>query len=113
MYTYLHSRSLPDALPLSVLAVSQGRGAGSALPRLTFLIALGMTALWALAVAGIDAHELAPRVTESLRNLAWLAFMYALVRRGRRAEESAAITGIYAVVGLIVVAGLEIGRAHV
>src|SRR3546814_5656198 len=68
-----------------------------------------MTALWALAVAGIDAHELAPRVTESLRNLAWLAFMYALVRRGRRAEESAAITGIYAVVGLIVVAGLVLG----
>src|SRR3546814_2039439 len=81
------------ALLFAVLAVSQVRGAGSALPRLTFLIALGMTALWALAVAGIDAHELAPRVTESLRNLAWLAFMYALVRRGRRAEESAAITG--------------------
>src|SRR3546814_15739075 len=35
--------------------------------------------------------------------------MYALVRRGRRAEESAAITGIYAVVGLIVVAGLVLG----
>src|SRR3546814_6605247 len=97
------------ALLFAVLAVSQVRGAGSALPRLTFLIALGMTALWALAVAGIDAHELAPRVTESLRNLAWLAFMYALVRRGRRAEESAAITGIYAVVGLIVVAGLVLG----
>src|SRR3546814_9957718 len=73
------------ALLFAVLAVSQVRGAGSALPRLTFLIALGMTALWALAVAGIDAHELAPRVTESLRNLAWLAFMYALVRR--RSEE--------------------------
>src|SRR3546814_12388216 len=57
------------ALLFAVLAVSQVRGAGSALPRLTFLIALGMTALWALAVAGIDAHELAPRVTESLRNL--------------------------------------------
>src|SRR3546814_13070785 len=68
-----------------------------------------MTALWALAVAGSDAHELAPRVTESLRNLAWLAFMYALVRRGRRAEESAAISGIYAVVALIVFAGLVLG----
>ncbi|MCM8730809.1 XrtA/PEP-CTERM system histidine kinase PrsK [Hephaestia sp. GCM10023244] len=97
------------ALLFGVLAVSQVRGAGSALPRLTFLIALGMTALWALAVAGIDDREVAPRLTESLRNLAWLAFMYALVRRGRRATESAAITGIYTIVGLIVLIGLALG----
>src|SRR3546814_4912035 len=69
------------ALLFALLAVSQVRGAASALPRLTFLIALGMTALWALAVAGFDAHELAPRVTESLLHLASLAFMYAPLGR--------------------------------
>jgi hypothetical protein len=47
-----------------------------------------MTALWALATAGIDPGDVATRVTESLRNLAWLGFMYALVRRDRSADES-------------------------
>ena len=98
------------ALLFAVLASSQVRRAAGGLPRFAFLIALGMTGLWALATAGIDPGEVAPRVTESLRNLAWLGFMYALVRRDRPADE-AAIMGVYAVVALIVIAGLLLSAA--
>ena len=57
-------------------------GAASGLPRRAFAVALGATAMWALAVAGLDARDLSARVAESLRNIAWLVFMLALVRRG-------------------------------
>ena len=36
---------------------------------------------WALAVAGIDARDIATRIAESVRNLAWLGFLYALLRQ--------------------------------
>ena len=78
-------------------------GAGAALPRLTFVVALGMTALWALAVAGIGATDVVTRVSEAARNLAWLGFMYALVRRDRSGAEHRAVAIIYGVVGLVVV----------
>ncbi|HEU0066607.1 MAG TPA: XrtA/PEP-CTERM system histidine kinase PrsK, partial [Sphingomonas sp.] len=68
------------------------------LPRAPFITALAMTALWALAVAGIDASDVAARVVESLRNVAWLWFLYALVRD--RAE-SRMIAATYTVVGLV------------
>lgn len=78
---------------------------GAALPRLTFVVALGTTALWALAVAGIGAMDVVTRIAEAARNLGWLGFMYALVRRGRRGEEHHAVAIIYGVVALVVVAG--------
>ena len=82
-----------------------GVGAGTALPRLTFVVALGTTALWALAVAGIDASDVVTRIAEAARNLAWLGFMYALVRRDRRGQEHRAVTIIYGVVTLVVLTG--------
>ncbi len=93
------------ALLFALLALSEGRRAGSALPRLAFTLALAVTALWALAVAGIGAGDVATALAESLRNLAWLGFMFALVRRDRRAPEAAAIITIYGVVALIILAG--------
>ena len=70
-------------------------GTRTGLPRLTFVAALGLTALWALAVAGIGAQDMAVRVAEAVRNLAWLGFMYALVRRGPHAANRRAVSGIY------------------
>ncbi len=93
------------ALLFAGVALSRLRDAGSALPRLTFVAALGMTALWALAVAGIGTTDVVTRVAESARNLAWLGFMYALVRRNRGGPEHRAVTIIYGVVALVVVAG--------
>lgn len=50
-------------------------------PRWPFAAALAATALWALAVAGIGTTDVVPRIAESLRNIAWLGLMLALVRR--------------------------------
>jgi putative PEP-CTERM system histidine kinase len=94
------------ALLFAGVALTRWRDAGSALPRLTFVIALGMTALWALAVAGIDARDLTARIAESLRNLAWLGFMYALVRRRRGSPETRAVATIYGVVAFVVMIGI-------
>ena len=84
---------------------ADGVGAGAALPRLTFVVALGTTAVWALAVAGIGAVDVVTRIAEAARNLAWLGFMYALVRRDRRGQEHRAVTIIYGVVTLVVLTG--------
>jgi len=91
------------ALLFGMIALSQIRLAPSALPRLTFQIALLLTALWALAVAGIGSNDVIARVAESVRNIAWLSFMFALVRRDRGAPGSSAISYIYGIVGLIMV----------
>jgi putative PEP-CTERM system histidine kinase len=87
------------------VALSRLRDSGTGLPRRSFVLALGMTALWALAVAGIDATDVITRVAEGLRNLAWLGFMYALVRRDLVTRERRAVTFIYGVVALLVVIG--------
>ncbi|KQS03982.1 histidine kinase [Sphingomonas sp. Leaf357] len=96
------------ALLFCMIALSQLRDATTALPRLTFVVALIATALWALAVAGIDARDVTARVAESLRNLAWLGFMFALVRRDRDAPHLRAIAFVYGAVVLIVLAGIGI-----
>lgn len=92
------------ALLFGMLALAQVRRPGGGLPRLTFIAALTATALWALAVAGIDSRDVAARVAESVRNVAWLAFMYALTRRDRGDPALRWIAGLYAVVALVVVA---------
>jgi hypothetical protein len=92
------------ALLFAVVAGSQMRRAGDAVPRLAFTAALACTALWALAVAGIGPRELPTRLTESLTDLAWLAFMFARARRGRDEGQAIAVTLIYGLVLVITVA---------
>ncbi|MCP3735160.1 PEP-CTERM system histidine kinase PrsK [Sphingomonas sp. RP10(2022)] len=69
--------------------------------RLPLAAALIVTALWALAVAGIGADDIVPRVAESLRNLLWLGVMLAVVRRGRTG--SAPLYAVYAAAATITV----------
>ncbi|WP_244647199.1 XrtA/PEP-CTERM system histidine kinase PrsK [Sphingomonas sp. CFBP 13728] len=71
------------ALVFGGLGVAQLRGGAGQWPHGAFVTALFATSLWALAVAGIDAGHVAPRIAESVRNIAWLGFMLALVRRDR------------------------------
>jgi len=99
------------ALLFAGVALTCLRDAGTALPRLTFVIALGVTALWALAVAGIGATDLVTQIAEAARNLGWLSFMFALVRRDGDAPETRAIALLYGVVGVIVVAGAALSIA--
>lgn len=103
------------ALLFGTLALAQLRAGSSGLPRVTFIVALFATALWALAVAGIDNRDVATRVAESARNLAWLAFMYALARRDRPAAALRWIAGVHAAVALVVVAsgGLAVAAAMI
>lgn len=97
------------ALLFAGVALSRLRDAQTALPRLTFVVALGTTALWALAVAGLEARDAALCVVEALRDLAWLGFMFALVRRGPDAGDRRAVAVIYGVVVLIVAAVALLG----
>jgi putative PEP-CTERM system histidine kinase len=99
------------ALLFAGMAMMRLRDAGSALPRLTFVVALGVTALWALAVAGIEARDVTAGVVESMRNLAWLGFMFALVRRDHTSPERRAVAIIYGVVAVIITVGIGLSVA--
>jgi len=94
------------ALLFAVLALSQLRDRTVSVPRSAFVAALGATALWALAVAGIGSADVTTKVAESLRNLAWLGFMYALLRRDPHANGGRAVSTIYGVVVLVALVGV-------
>ena len=53
----------------------------ASLPPRALLAALGLTAMWALAVAGIDARDLATRLVAALRDVAWLVVLLVVARR--------------------------------
>ena len=94
------------ALLFGVLALSQLRDRTVSVPRTAFVAALGVTALWALAVAGIGSVDVTTKVAESVRNIAWLGFMYALLRRDPRARSDRAVTTIYGVVVAVALTGI-------
>ncbi|RYY34209.1 MAG: PEP-CTERM system histidine kinase PrsK, partial [Sphingomonadales bacterium] len=77
-------------------------------PRRALVAALATTALWALAVAGIGGAEMVTRVSETVRNLAWLGFMLVLHRRGGSVRPPLAIGTVYGVVGTVAVAALVV-----
>lgn len=92
-------------LVFGVLALSQVSRAGAALPRMAFLVALATTACWALAIAGIGAGDPISWIAEAARNIAWLVFMGALVRRGHDAPSVRPVAIIYAMLALMVLIG--------
>lgn len=88
------------------LTLSQISKAGTALPRLAFLAALGLTTFWAVGIAGIGAHEAGNAIAETGRNIAWIAFMGALVRRDRQVPGGASVIVVY---GMVLIVQLAIG----
>jgi putative PEP-CTERM system histidine kinase len=60
------------------------------------------TAIWALAVAMSGHSEWISRLTEHGRNLAWLAFMYALWRQGNGAQRSVSVAVLYGVLSAVI-----------
>nr|WP_208403947.1 XrtA/PEP-CTERM system histidine kinase PrsK [Sphingomonas insulae] len=70
-------------------------------PRVTLVVAYTVTALWALAVAGIGASDVVVRLAESLRNLAWLAVLAVMVRTARTG--TVAVFAVYAAAAAITV----------
>ncbi|RYD49442.1 MAG: PEP-CTERM system histidine kinase PrsK [Sphingomonadales bacterium] len=95
-----------SALLFGGLAVVAWRARESE-PRQVLAAALAMTALWALAVAGIGGAEIVTRVIETLRNLAWLGFMIALHHRGN-VRPPLAVGTVYGVVALVAIGSLAL-----
>jgi putative PEP-CTERM system histidine kinase len=77
------------------------RAPTSGLPRRPLALALALTSLWALAVAGIGGGEMVTRIVETLRNLAWLGFMITLHRRDANDRPPLALGTVYGVVALV------------
>ena len=93
------------ALAFGLLALGALRRPRDGGARLGLTVACILTALWALAVAGIGVGDVAARLGESLRNLVWLAVLATLVRQGR--SGSVALYAVYAVAaGITAAAGL-------
>ena len=85
------------ALLFGALALDQARRPkGGGWTGRVFVAALALTALWALAIAGIGGHDVSARIAESIRNIGWLVFMFLLVRRDRAGN--AALASVYIVV---------------
>lgn len=94
------------ALLFGGLAIWTLRSQESGLPHRALATALALTALWALAVAGIGGREFVTSLIETLRNLAWLATMLSVHRRNGGARPPMALGTVYGVTCLIVLASL-------
>ena len=94
------------ALLFGGLALWTIRSQGNGLPRGALVTSFSLTALWALAVAGIGSDEFVTSLIEVLRNLAWLATMLIVHRRNGNARPPLALGTVYGVVALVVLASL-------
>ena len=91
------------ALLFGALGLWALRSDGTAMPRVPLAAALALTALWALAVAGIGESDLVTQIAAAARNLAWFAFMVALYRSGAIERPPAAISTVFGVVAVVIV----------
>jgi putative PEP-CTERM system histidine kinase len=89
------------ALLFAGLAVLAWRDRAAGRPRRPLATALALTALWALAVAGIGGADLATRLAETLRNLAWLLFLFTLHRRLAPGPQPLALGTVYGVIAAV------------
>ncbi|MBX3595620.1 XrtA/PEP-CTERM system histidine kinase PrsK [Sphingomonas sp.] len=101
------------ALLFGALGLWTLRTGDGALPRRPLAAALGLTALWALAVAGIGDNDLITRIALAGRNLAWLGFMAALYRHRLAEQAPASIGTVYGVVAAVIAAALAVDIATV
>jgi len=91
------------ALLFGAMGLASIGGTERGWPRVSFAAASLLTALWALAVAGIDAQDVSTRLVEAARNVAWLCFAATLVvREGARGR---AVLALYVATGGVVLAG--------
>ena len=96
------------ALLFGALGLWALRSDGLAMPRVPLAAALGVTALWALAVAGIGEADLVTQLAAATRNLAWFGFMVALTRSGAIERPPAAIGTVFGVVAMVIVMAMSV-----
>jgi putative PEP-CTERM system histidine kinase len=89
------------ALLFGALVFRQAQRPAGGWSNAAFVGPLVLTTLWALAVSGIDFRDVSTRIAESARTIAWLGFMFALVRRERTGNR--ALGAVYGTVVAIAV----------
>ena len=99
------------ALGFCVLGVWALKRAPDGLPRHALAIALGLTGLWALSIAGIGGADPGTRLAEAVRTLALLTLMMLLRRRASEGTPVGLAT-VYGVVALVVMARLALQLAR-
>ncbi|RJF93476.1 XrtA/PEP-CTERM system histidine kinase PrsK [Sphingomonas cavernae] len=99
------------AILFGALGVWQLRRRGSTGPHRALIAALALTAGWCFTVAATGATSMSAELTENLRNLAWLGFMFLLLRQGRRDHRRLSVSILYAVLSLIGVGMIAIDIA--
>jgi putative PEP-CTERM system histidine kinase len=90
----------------SALAIWQARHAITTPQQRWLVAALGCTAVWALAVAVEGPVSTLAMLTESMRNVGWLGFMFVLLQRG--GGERVAVAALYGVLILVIVAAMAV-----
>ncbi|WP_029622690.1 XrtA/PEP-CTERM system histidine kinase PrsK [Sphingomonas elodea] len=96
------------ALLFALLPLAALRTGGDALPRRALAGALVLTALAALAMAGIGAEAIVTRVVEALCTLGWLVFLLLLHRRAGEPRPPLALGTVYGVIALVTLAALAV-----
>ncbi|MBP7952279.1 MAG: PEP-CTERM system histidine kinase PrsK, partial [Sphingorhabdus sp.] len=69
--------------------------------QILLIAALGLTGGWAAATFATSPFDTAALIMESLRNAAWLGFMFLLLRSGEGRKQPRTINFIYAVLALL------------
>ncbi len=95
------------ALLFAALAVAAWRAQSTELAGRVFPVALLLTALWAVAVAGLGIAQPGTRIAETLQQLGWLAVILILQRR-TGAPTSIGLFAVYGVVAALAVTGLAL-----
>ena len=105
LWTHALAALLFGALTLWALRSS------TTLPRRPLAVALALTALWALTVAGVGGSEPATRIAEAARDLSWFGVMLAIWRRSEVAPQPVALGIVYGVLGSVTVAAALVAVA--
>jgi putative PEP-CTERM system histidine kinase len=69
--------------------------------QIILIIALGLTSAWGIAVVAGGPLDIGAYITETMRNMAWLGFMFFLLRSGDGRQQPRTINTIYAVLALL------------
>lgn len=101
------------ALLFGALALWAMRPSDLQAPRTPLAVALGLSALWALAAAGIGENDIGPRIAETSRNLGWLCFMALLHRRDGGIRPRFLLGTVYGVVAVVEIAAAALQVAAI
>ncbi|SNS25169.1 multi-sensor signal transduction histidine kinase [Sphingomonas laterariae] len=89
------------AILFAALALWQVQRPKGGMQRRTLALAFAMTAAWAVTVMLAGPGSLPGRIGETGRNLAWLGFMFGLLRQGTGSSTRSTIVALYSVLAVV------------